>query len=72
MDDTKFQKLSHRKDMYPTIILLYNKLSIFHPSIVIDRDHDIHVDAIQKARYSLVRKAALGLLDINGDAKDRI
>jgi hypothetical protein len=29
VDDTKFQKLSRRKDLLPTIMLLYNKTCIY-------------------------------------------
>jgi protein disulfide-isomerase A1 len=62
VDGGKMQKLQRRSDMLPTIILLYNKTST-------DMEY---VDRMMEARYTLFNKAAVGILDINNDAKERV
>lgn len=63
--------MARRKDRYPTIILLYNKTgkSIFDKT---EPDHVAYEKVMERSRYDLVRKAALGLLDVNNDCKERL
>ncbi|KAM3134278.1 hypothetical protein pb186bvf_013563 [Paramecium bursaria] len=63
VDDTKFQKLTRRSDQLPSIFLLYNKTI---------PEQLKYVEELQQARYPLLNKAILGVIDVNGDCKDRL
>ncbi|CAD8063976.1 unnamed protein product [Paramecium sonneborni] len=63
VDDTKFQKLSRRVDLLPSVILLYNKTN---------PEHEKYVQLMQDARYTLLNKAILGVLDVDGDCQERL